>query len=167
MAINYITPSGGGTLSPPILNGIEQINSSTSLAISASNFSINTTGVTQLFLDDTEFNCTNASFGGTNTFQVNGYNTLIISINDTASLSSPTTVITGINLLQFNSNAEIYFDNRIKINGFTTAQILAFVSPAVGTMVFNNTLNQMFWYQVSPITGLVLGWYNSTGNIKL
>jgi hypothetical protein len=54
----------------------------------------------------------------------------------------------------------------LRMEGLTTTQILDL--PAfLGDQVFNSTIGQMFFYQKSPISGLVPGWYNSTGNIKL
>lgn len=54
----------------------------------------------------------------------------------------------------------------LRNQSLTTTEILAL--PAVlGTQVFNSTIGQMFFYQKSPISGLVNGWYNCTGNIKL
>jgi hypothetical protein len=65
-----------------------------------------------------------------------------------------------------NFNNISLFNQYIFFTGYTTAEILAFTVDA-GTQAFCSTINQFVFYQVSPITGLVLGWYNSTGSIKL
>jgi len=155
MAINY-NNGAAGTLKPPILNGIEEINApetgAKTLQIFARNeLDIVTTDVMSFTGPATQFN----SSVYWNTTALNG--TWIY--DDTLS-------ITAVNL-NINSSFPIEFNQAIIIQGFTTAEILAF-SPAVeGTMVYCNTINQMVYYQVSPITGITLGWYNSTGTIKL
>jgi hypothetical protein len=64
------------------------------------------------------------------------------------------------------SSQNLIFTSPLKAPILTTAQILG--QPSInGSIAFCSTINQMVFYQVSPITGLVLGWYNSTGSIKL
>jgi hypothetical protein len=165
MAITYSTNTTG-TLSPPILNGIEQINSTNTLALSSNDFTINSTGLSQITLETAEFNCNSATFGGVGTFLISNYNVVSLDSNANMSLSGNDTTITGNTTLSLNSNNAIEINNVIKNAGLSTTAILA-LTPSVGMQCFCNTINQMVFYQVSPITGLVLGWYNSTGNIKL
>jgi hypothetical protein len=85
-----------------------------------------------------------------------GFNQILggdISINANNILS-----LEGLNGIELNAVT--------KFLGLSTALILA-LTPQNGMQVFCTTINQMVFYQVSPITGLVLGWYNSTGSIKL
>jgi len=154
-----------GTLKPPILNGITRINNTdltddftldsvTSINILSdgpmslySNLGLNAQCVQDLqFLSDENIN-----------FQ-SGQN-IVFNSADTLVLQSVNTII--------NSSFPIAINQPIIINGFTTTEILAFSPAVVGSMVFCITINQMVFYQVSPITGTVLGWYNSTGTIKL
>jgi len=54
----------------------------------------------------------------------------------------------------------------LKNTELNTTQILA-LPTFYGMQVFNTTINQMVYFQNSPITGLIAGWYNATGTIKL
>ena len=80
--------------------------------------------------------------------------------------------INSTSAVSFNADGGLNFNNISLFNqyifftGYTTAEILAFTVDA-GTQAFCSTINQFVFYQVSTITGLVLGWYNSTGSIKL
>jgi hypothetical protein len=186
MAINYTTPSGTGTLSPPDLLDIENIYAPTAgnLELIADNSitlspqgdltgggaNINLTSTQTMNLNtDTELNLN--SSGDT---VIQGLNTFIQG-TDSISVNSPLGIFVAVaNNVSFQGTTgvsfqapSILFNGNIYFQGQTTAAILAIVSPYLGTIVFNSTLNQLFYYQVSPITGLVLGWYNSTGNIKL
>lgn len=146
MAITYSVPGGTGTLSPPILNGIEEVNTDNNLIL-------NSVGAGTLY------------FNGFNVIQISNvaceFDFLIDSINIEAASGINIQASTTITI-----SAPIVNLSLIKSVGSTTTGILS-ITPLVGMQIFNTTLNQMFWYQVSPITGLVLGWYNSTGNIKL
>lgn len=126
-----------GTLNPPILNGITNINAPTGgdLNLLAPNFfRLNSTygSLTVAFLS---FICNYVSLSSTNLFDIN-------------------------------ANTAINLNSAVKIKSYTTAQILA-LTPNLGTIVFNSSLNQFFYYQVNPISGVTLGWYNSTGTIQL
>jgi hypothetical protein len=70
-------------------------------------------------------------------------------------------------IINIESNNSINFNNAIVLPSKTTVEIINSISAIVGTCIFCSTINQLVFYQVSPITGTVLGWYNSTGSIKL
>lgn len=144
MAIIYsLNNTGTGTLSPPILNGIEEVNTDTNLTLNS-----NGTG--------------NIYFNGFSQFLV--YNTSATVDFDV----SQYTIQTGLwqlNCPVINLNG-IVAASLLQISPQTTANILL-ITAVEGMQVYNSDEQQMFFYQVSPITGTVLGWYNSTGTILL
>jgi len=186
--------TGTGTLSPPDLLDIENIfapvtgsieissenditlspqanltlagnpitlNSPTTIDLTTSE-TINLNTVTELNLNssgDTSLQGENTYIVGNTVVSINAGLGTFGAVANSVSIQSITTLNLIAPLILF--SGEIYFQ------GKTTAQILAIASPQLGSINFNTTLNQLFYYQVSPITGLVLGWYNSTGNIKL
>jgi len=96
---------------------------------------------------------------------------LFISSQVLIELTSPDIALNSTNVLNITSpeiqlNGLVGFSNPLKLQELTTVEILA-LSALNGMVVFCSTINQVVFYQVSPITGLVLGWYNSTGTIKL
>lgn len=162
MSIIY-NNGANGTLKPPILNNIEFINpigDNVNLTIGSINLLKLTSG-----------NVVEINAHGLGFFSPLGYYTIEVSslqeltenytiiVNDTLNISATNFVL--------NSNFPIFINNATIIKGFTTTEILNFSPPYEGTMVYCTTIQQMVFYQVSPITGTVLGWYNSTGTIKL
>ena len=171
MPINYTTPSGTGTLSPPTLNDIVTINSPAagSLELSSPNIikfnaaeiDINSIGVTEIGGD--------VNITLQNTSEINLITAVVgIDCSNNLNILALNKIDIGAdNELNLFSNFTININNAIKIGGSDTASILAIPTPVVGTMIYNTTLDGFFYYQKSPITGLVLGWYNATGTIKL
>lgn len=123
---------GTGTLSPPDLNDIVNINSP---LITSLNF-LGDGGLNFVSNEVIVFD----SFGG-------------VTFNN-AGLGS------------FNFSGKTIFSDVITNYAASTSTILA-LTPVIGMQIFCSDINQMVFYQVSPITGLVLGWYNSTGTILL
>ena len=170
-----------GTLKPPILNGIEQINSSNGLdfnvnaaynvfssymelhsnsniLLSANSAFLQISPLSMLSAEDINLNAVN-------TLNLNAVNSNIsaenININAVDTLN-----IQSVNM-SIAASFPIAINQPITLSGFTTAQILA-ITPAIeGMQVYCTDIQQMVYYQVSPITGTILGWYNSTGTIKL
>ena len=170
MPINYTTPSGTGTLSPPTLNDIVTINSPAALGLELSSpniikfdsYEIDINGsVTEIGGD------TYIALENTSEIQLNTADMGINCSNNLGIQSLNKIDITGENELNLFSTFTININNAIKIGGSDTASILAIPTPIVGTMIYNTTLDGFFYYQKSPITCLVLGWYNATGTIKL
>jgi len=178
--ISYNPPAATGTLKPPILDGISNINAPNGVGISiyAENSQMELqadTGVTlnagtSLNLSaNTGIDLLSAGFLNLNAdviINLISAATANIIAATNLNLNGDLTSVIGTTLLSFGSNNIISFGNGIQILGFTTAQILA-LTPSPGQIVFCATINQMVYYQVSPITGITLGWYNSTGTIKL
>lgn len=134
MSIIY-NNGANGTLKPPILNGIEEINNTDSIVLSAPN---------DVTINSLNFLINNVA---------NNFNTV-------------TYFLSASDILELNSNNLIKLNTGINFGTLTTIEILA-LTPSVGMQIFCSTIQQMVFYQVSPITGTVLGWYNSTGTIKL
>jgi DUF4097 and DUF4098 domain-containing protein YvlB len=151
MAIIFnLNNTGTGTLSPPILNGIEQINSDT-------NIEVNTNSSLTL-------NCTsgNIYFNGFDQFLV--YNASATVDFDVLLYAIQTTIF-QLNCPLINLNGTVAA-HLLQILPRTTANILS-IDAVEGMQVYNIDEQQMFFYQISPITFTVLGWYNSTGTIQL
>lgn len=153
-----------GTLKPPILNGIDEINTNDSIAINAPN-------VLTFNAVDANINAGSINYitSGLSIQSVNldqGTGDYVLTVQGTYSISVNFLMVISAETLNINSSFPIIFNNAIVIGSLTTAEILS-LTPQEGCQIYNITLQQMFFYQVSPITGTVLGWYNSTGTIKL
>jgi hypothetical protein len=177
MAISYTLPAGTGTLSPPILNGITEINAPLleSIEISSEN-DITLSPQGMMTIAGTPISIISSgsmTLEGLGSLLINGFS--IVQISNLA--CDFDFQINSINLetasninIQCSGNLDLNGNTvnlgLVKINSLTTANILA-ITAVEGMMVYNSTEQQMFFYQVSPITGTVLGWYNSTGTILL
>lgn len=176
MAIIYsLNNTGTGTLSPPILNGITDINAPLleSIEISSeNNITLSPQGLMTIGGNPININASSSlDLTGTGgNFNINGFGSLLVY---DASLD------VDFDVEQFLIQTGLYAVNcpLISLNGIvaafqlqispkTTANILA-ITAVEGMQVYNSDEQQMFFYQVSPITGTVLGWYNSTGTILL
>lgn len=134
-----------GTLKPPILNGITNINSPV-----GENLTISAGPIMSILADNLEII-------GNDTIQITS-NLINFSSSGDIGIVTPNTLEIDAPNINLNGISKYFY--------YTTAEILL-ITPVVGMQVFCSTINQMVFYQVSPITGLVLGWYNSTGTIKL
>lgn len=177
MAINYTTPSGTGTLSPPILNDITQVNAPLleSIEISSENdITLSPQGMmtiagTQIsIISSGNFDLLGNGTGGT--LNINGFGSLLVydtslDVDFDVEQFLIQTGLYSVNCPLISLNGQVN-TGLIKVGSSTTANILA-ITPEEGMQVYNSDEQQMFFYQVSPITGTVLGWYNSTGTILL
>lgn len=148
-------------LKPPILNNITEINSplTSSLELNSSN---------NLTLNSVD----SILIGGEDVF-IDGNNSLEISTNNQLNIIAENVAILGYtnfviaaNTFTINSINFILINTGINFASLTTTDILL-ITPVIGMQIFCSTINQMVFYQVSPITGINLGWYNSTGTIQL
>jgi hypothetical protein len=160
MAIIYDN-GAQGTLKPPILNNITEINSplSSNLELNSSN------NLTLNSVDSIIIGGEDVFITGNNSFEILTNNQLNI-VAENATILANTNFIIAANTFTINSSNFILINTGINFASLTTTNILL-ITPIIGMQIFCSTINQMVFYQVSPITGITLGWYNSTGTIQL
>jgi hypothetical protein len=107
----------------------------------------------------------NAPVGGA--LAISGQNELQINSNDVISINGQSITIGGTFVsISSTNNIVLTGSGLLVVQSLTTLEILA-LTPVVGMFCFNVNIQQMVFYQFSPITGINIGWYNSTGTIQL
>lgn len=162
MAIIFnLNNTGTGTLSPPVLDGIKEINAP------IGQFLILNGEFTQIFGNN------GISINSVNNIDINSLSVTLQNPNGSLQTSINNSIQNYSDYYNLNVNNDInimstnlYLNSKTIFNNLPTAVILT-IPAKIGMQVFCVDIQQMVFYQVSPISGINLGWYNSSGTIQL